>query len=74
MFATQKLCHYFLAHEVQLVIHDNLVRYLLQQLSLLGCVAQWFLKLIDFDIKCVTKRSIKGQALADILENHSPLP
>ena len=30
--------------------------------------------LIEFDIKCVTQKAVKGQAIAELLANHSALP
>ena len=56
VFASQKLRHYFLTHEVHLMVHDNPVRYLLQQPALSGRAARWLLKLMEFDIKCVTQK------------------
>lgn len=54
VFASQKLQHYFLIHAMHLVLHDNLVHYLLQQPALLGRAVTMALKLIKFDIKCIT--------------------
>ena len=72
VFAAQKLRHYFLTHEVYLIVHDNPVRYLLQQPALSGRAARWLLKLMEFDIKCVTQKAKKGKALAELLAAHPP--
>ena len=74
VFASQKLRHYFLTHEVHLVVHDNPVQYLLQQPALSGRAARWLLKLMEFDMKCITQKAVKGQAIAELLANHSALP
>ena len=74
VFAASKLRHYFLTHEVYLVVHENPVRYLLQQPALSGRAAWWLLKLMEFDIKCVTQKAVKGQALAELLASHPALP
>ena len=40
---------------------------------LVGCLAKWALCLLEFDIKYIPQKAIKGQALADFLANH-PVP
>lgn len=72
VFAAQKLRHYFLTHEVYLVVHDNLVRHLLQQPALSVREARWLFDLLEFDIKCITHKAIKGQALAELLADNPP--
>lgn len=63
LFTAQKLHHYLLTHDVYLVIHDNLVRHLHKQPALSGCAAQWLLKFMEFDIKCITQRLSKVKPL-----------
>ena len=56
VFAAQKLRHYFLTHEVYLMVRDNPVRYLLTQPALSGRTAKWLVKLMEFDISVLCKR------------------
>ena len=74
VFASQKLRHYFLTHEVYLMVRDNPVKFLLTQPALSGRAAKWLVKLMEFDIKCVVQKAVKGQALADLLANHPRWP
>ena len=74
IFAAQKLRHYFLTHEVYLMVRDNPVKFLLEQPALSGRAAKWLVRLMEFDIKCVAQKAMKGQALADILASHPRWP
>ena len=74
VFAAQKLRHYFLTHEVHLMVKDNPVKFLLTQPALSGRAAKWLVKLMEFDIKCVVQNAVKGQDLADLLASHPRWP
>ena len=67
IFASQKLRHYFLSHEIYLMVWNDLVKVILTQPALSGRAVKWLVKLIEFDIKCVMQKAVKGQALADLL-------
>ncbi|XP_028104876.1 uncharacterized protein LOC114303897 [Camellia sinensis] len=67
IFTAQKLCHYFLAHPIQVVTRSDPVRYLLSKPALTGRMVRWLLALAEYDITCVTPKTIKSQALADLL-------
>ncbi|XP_028055974.1 uncharacterized protein LOC114260115 [Camellia sinensis] len=67
IFTTQKLCHYFLAHSIQVVTQSDPVCYLLSKPALIGRMTRWLLALAEYDIICVTPKAIKSQALADLL-------
>lgn len=56
----QKLHHYFVNHAVYLIVHDNPVWW----------AAQWLLNPMEFDIKCVTQKAMKGQALVELTTAH----
>lgn len=49
---------YFLIDEVYLIVHDNPVLYFLLQLALSGRAARWLLRLVEFNIKCVTEKAL----------------
>ncbi|GMP93460.1 hypothetical protein CsSME_00043281 [Camellia sinensis var. sinensis] len=67
VFTAQKLRHYFLAHQIQIVTRSDPIRYLLSKHALTGKVARWLLALGEFEITCVAPKAIKSQALADLL-------
>ncbi|XP_028106499.1 uncharacterized protein LOC114305595 [Camellia sinensis] len=67
VFTAQKLRHYFLAHQIQIVTKSDPIRYLLSKPALTGKVARWLLALGEFEITCVAPKAIKSQALADLL-------
>ena len=67
VFTAQKLRHYFLAHQIQIVTRSDPIRYLLSKPALTGKVTRWLLALDEFEITCVAPKAIKSQALADLL-------
>ncbi|XP_028080536.1 uncharacterized protein LOC114282093 [Camellia sinensis] len=67
VFTAQKLRHYFLAYQIQIVTRSDPIRYLLSKPALTGKVARWLLALGEFEITCVAPKAIKSQALADLL-------
>ncbi|XP_020424486.1 uncharacterized protein LOC109950335 [Prunus persica] len=67
VYAAQRLRPYFLAHKLQLIVKSDPVRYLLTRSVLSGRLARWLLQLSEFDIVCTTSKSIRGQAVIDML-------
>ncbi|XP_061998896.1 uncharacterized protein LOC133716190 [Rosa rugosa] len=70
IFAAQKLRHYMLAHNITLIAKADPLRYLMSKPMLSGRLAKWSLFLLEFDIKYVSQKAIKGQALTDFLAAH----
>jgi hypothetical protein len=60
---TKKLNHYFLAHTVQ-VVFDRPLAHVLQSKEATGWIAQWAVKISQYDIEFVLRWMIKSQALA----------
>lgn len=60
-----------LAHQVLLIARMNPLKYLFEKPALTGRTARWLLLLSEFDIKYVTQKAIKGQAIADHLAEHA---
>lgn len=58
---------------MHLGLHANLVHYLLQQPALSGRVVTMALKLIKFDIKCITQKVMESQAIVELLTIHPVL-
>ncbi|XXG59332.1 hypothetical protein AAC387_Pa04g1436 [Persea americana] len=74
MFAVQKLHHYLLSNTIYLISRINLLKVLVTKAGSLNArLAKWSILLSQFDIRYVPQKAIKGQALADFLEEH-PLP
>lgn len=65
VFASQKLLHYMLVHIVHLIAKIDPLKYLLSKVAFTGCLAKWMTILSEFDIQCVERKAIKGQAIAD---------
>uniref|UniRef100_A0A2N9ED87 RNA-directed DNA polymerase n=1 Tax=Fagus sylvatica TaxID=28930 RepID=A0A2N9ED87_FAGSY len=67
IYATQKLRHYFMTHTVHLMKKSHPIRTLLQRPVLSGRLAQWLLKLSEYEIIPITPKAIKSQAIVDLL-------
>uniref|UniRef100_A0A2N9INS0 RNA-directed DNA polymerase n=1 Tax=Fagus sylvatica TaxID=28930 RepID=A0A2N9INS0_FAGSY len=67
IYASQRLRHYFLAHQVQLMTKSHPIKSLLQRSVLSGRLAQWLLQLSQYEIIAETPTAIKSQAIADLL-------
>jgi hypothetical protein len=73
VFSLKMLRHYMLVHPIQLIARANLVRYVLNQPALMGCLGKWAVIMMEFDIMYVSQKAIKGEALTDFLAAH-PVP
>ena len=73
VFTVQKLRHYLLSHSITLISKADPLRYLMSKPVPSGRLAKWSLLLSEFEIKYVSQKAIKGQALADFLAAH-PVP
>ncbi|XP_058189161.1 uncharacterized protein LOC131306756 [Rhododendron vialii] len=69
VWATKKLRHYLLAHLVVPVSHLDPVKYLFEKTTLIGKLARWLL-LAEFDLKYMTRKLVKGRAIAEFLTDH----
>ncbi|XP_077223363.1 uncharacterized protein LOC143856966 [Tasmannia lanceolata] len=67
LWATQKLRHYLLSNRVLLLSRMDPLKYLFEKPALTGRTARWLLLLSEFDITCVTQKSIKGRVIAEQL-------
>ena len=64
--ATRKLPHYFQAHTV-IVLTQLPLKSILRSANYTGRIAKWGTILGAFDIKYITRTSVKGQVLADLV-------
>ena len=72
VWATCKLRHYMLAYKVLLIARMDHLKYLMEKTVQDGKTAKWVLFLSEFDIKYVTKKSMKGRVIVDHLAHCSP--
>ena len=63
---TRKLPHYFQAHKV-VVLTQLPLKAILRSVDYTGRIAKWGTILNAFDIKYMTRTSVKGQVLADLI-------
>ena len=61
-----------LAFEVLLIARMDPLKYLMEKPMQEGKTTKWVLLLLEFDIKYVTRKSIKGRVIADHLAHYSP--
>ena len=69
-WATKKLSHYRLVHSVILVSRLDPIKYLFEKPELMGRLARWLLLLSVFYLKFMTRKSVKGRAVAEFLADH----
>lgn len=60
---TKKLRHYMLAYQVLIISRMDPLKYLFENPALTGRMARWLIVLSEFDLKYVTRKSIKGRAV-----------
>ncbi|XP_022889035.1 uncharacterized protein LOC111404464 [Olea europaea var. sylvestris] len=70
IYAAKKLRHYMLSHTINLVSKINPLKYIMSRPILSGRIGKWTLLLSEFDIKFISQKVIKGQALTDFLVDH----
>ena len=56
-----------------MVSHTNLIKYMLNQPIITRRIGKWSLAFSEFTLIYFPHKSVKGQALADFLANHSSL-
>ena len=73
MHATRKLSHYFQSHTVAVLTQLSL-RSLLQNADYTGRITKWGMILGAFDIMYMSRTSVKGQVLADLVVEFAETP
>ena len=68
-----KLRHYLIKSQVYVVSQIDLIKYMLSRPLITGRIRKWFLTLPEFTLVYFPYKSIKGQALANFLDNHPSL-
>ncbi|XP_058223154.1 uncharacterized protein LOC131332860 [Rhododendron vialii] len=59
-----------LAYPVRLISRMDSLKYLFEKPTLTGKLARWLLMLAEFELKYVTRKSVKGRAIAEFLADH----
>ena len=67
MWASHKLQQYMLYYTTQLISHMDPIKYVFEKPALIGKISRWQMSLSKFDIVFVTRKAIKGQAIANYL-------
>jgi ribonuclease HI len=62
----RKLNHYFLMHSVRLISDQPFAR-VLQSKEAKGWIAQWVMKIGQYDVESIPQRAIKSQSLTDFI-------
>jgi hypothetical protein len=66
LMMTRKVKHYFLAHTI-LVVSDRPLARILQKKDATWQIAQWPVKIGQYDVEFIPRRAIKSQAFADFI-------
>lgn len=70
VWVTKRLRHYMLSYSIRRVSRMDPLKYLFEKPALIGKIARWLLLLSEFEIKFVTRKSVKGRAVAEFLLDH----
>ena len=63
----KKLKHYFQSYKIQVVSKIDPIKHLYEAPSLVGKHTKWLVLLTEFDVQYLTKKTIKGKAIAEFL-------
>jgi hypothetical protein len=69
-YACAKLRHYLLSSTCYVACQTNIVTYMLQKPILRGRVGKWAYALVEYDVRCESIGSMKGQIVADFIVQH----
>jgi hypothetical protein len=72
LISSRKLKHYFQAHEI-IVPSSQLLRDIFSNKEASKRIGKWAMELSQFGLNYVSRTSIKSQALADFMEDWTPL-
>ncbi|RDY07273.1 Retrovirus-related Pol polyprotein, partial [Mucuna pruriens] len=72
VWAAKRLRPYMIAHTTWLVAKNDPVKYIFEKPALTGRIARWQMALSEYDILYVSRKAIKGSALAEQLAYHPP--
>jgi hypothetical protein len=70
-YACSKLRHYLLSSTCVVACQADVIKHMLQQSILSGRIKKWAYALIEYDLTYESLKLIKGQAVADLIVEHS---
>lgn len=73
IFIIQKMCHYLHHHHMNLISKADPFKNILNRPTQNRWLAKWAVLIQQYDIKYVSEKAIKGQALTNFLAAHSIL-
>ena len=65
VWAVQKLRHVILPFQVWIVARMDPLKYLFQIPALSGRLSKWLILLVEFDLKYMSRKTIKGSAISN---------
>ena len=65
LWAVQKLRHIILPFQIWIVARMDPLKYLFQKSTLSGRLSRWLILLVEFDLKYVARKTIKGSIVSD---------
>ncbi|XP_034903466.1 uncharacterized protein [Populus alba] len=71
IWATKRLCPYMLYHTTWLISKLDPLRYICEKPYLSSRIARWQVLLAEYDIVYMTRKAVKGSAIADHLANNA---
>ena len=66
-WATQQLRQYMLYHTTWLIAKLDSIKYIFERSTLSGRLARWQVLLLEYDIQYMSRKAIKGSAIAEFL-------
>lgn len=69
-YACNKLHHYMLLTMVHVIGETDVIKYMLTQPIVRGCIAKWAFALSEINLVYVPLRTVKGQAVADFITKY----
>ena len=72
-FACSKLRHYVIQENVYIVSQIDLIKFILNRPVISGRIGKWPLAFAEFTLIYFPQKTMKGQALADFLVDHTSL-
>ena len=70
-YSCTKLKYYMKSFNVQVLSHNNVIRFMLSKSILHSRIGKWILALTKFSLIFVPMKAIKGQIVVDFLADHS---
>ena len=67
VWAVQKWRHIILPFQIWVVVRMDPLKYLFKKLALSGRLSRWLILLVEFDLKFVARKTIKGSIMLDFM-------